>query len=137
MEEASLSFDKRKHPRIKVTIPVQYKVINETEEAMAALEEKKTMVAGNSKDVSAEGLFLVSDRLLEKGDILKIEVVLPDEAKPVRAFSEVMWVSDHGLPEKKHGAGIYFMALRDEDADRIGRFIAKVLKHSGELQEKN
>lgn len=131
MEEASLSFDKRKHPRIKVTIPVQYKVINETDEAVLAMEERKSVLKGNSKDVSAEGLFLVSDRILEKGDILKIEVVLPDEAKPVRAFSEVIWVSDHGLTEGKHGAGIYFMALRDEDADSIGRFIAQTLKNPG------
>lgn len=131
MEEASLSFDKRKHPRIKVTIPVQYKVINETDEAVLALEERKSLLKGDSKDVSAEGLFLVSDRILEKGDILKIEVVLPDEHKPVRAFSEVIWVSDHGLTEGKHGAGIYFMALRDEDADAIGRFIAQTLKNPG------
>ncbi|MEW6516976.1 MAG: PilZ domain-containing protein [candidate division FCPU426 bacterium] len=129
MEEASLSFDKRKHPRIKVTIPVQFKVINETDEAMMALEEKRSLLKGDSKDVSAEGLFLVCDRILEKGDILKIEVVLPEESKPVRAFSEVIWVSDHGLSEGKHGAGIYFMALRDEDADAIGRFIAHILKN--------
>lgn len=128
MEEASLSFDKRKHPRIKVIIPVEFKVINETDEAMIALEEKKVLLSGRSKDVSAEGLFLISDRFLEKGDILKLEVNLPDEPKPVRAFSEVIWVSDHGLPEGRHGAGIYFMALRDEDADAIGRFVASTLK---------
>lgn len=128
MEKASLSFDKRKHPRINVTIPVQFKVINETDEAMIALEEKKILLSGRSKDVSAEGLFLISDRFLEKGDILKLEVILPEEPKPVRAFSEVIWVSDHGLPEGKHGAGIYFMALRDEDADSIGRFVANTLK---------
>ncbi|MCD4813839.1 PilZ domain-containing protein [bacterium] len=128
MEKASLSFDKRKHPRIKVTIPIQYKVINETEEAASILEEKKMSLAGDSKNVSAEGLFLVSERLLEKGDILKIEVVLPTAAKPVRAFSEVIWVSDHSVPDGVHGAGIYFMALRDEDADVIGQFIADSLK---------
>lgn len=128
MEKASLSFDKRKHPRIKVTIPVQFKVINETDEALVALEEKKILLSGRSKDISAEGLFLISDRFLEKGDILKLEVDLPDEHKPVRAFSEVIWVSDHGLSEGKHGAGIYFMALRDEDADSIGRFVANTLK---------
>ncbi len=128
MEKASLSFDKRKHPRIKVTIPVQFKVINETDEALIALEEKKILLSGRSKDVSAEGLFLISDRFLEKGDILKLEVVLPEEPKPVRAFSEVIWLSDHGLQEGKHGAGIYFMALRDEDADSIGRFVASTLK---------
>jgi PilZ domain len=131
MVEASLSFDKRKHPRINVTIPIQYSVINDTEEALAVMEEKKSILVGNSKDVSAEGMFLVSERLLEKGDILKIEVTLPDEHKPIRAFSEVIWVSDQDLGENKHGAGIFFMALRDEDADKVGRFIADMLKQQG------
>jgi Tfp pilus assembly protein PilZ len=128
MENASLSFDKRKHPRIQVIIPVQYKVINQTDEAVTALEQKKVQMVGRSKDFSAQGLFLVSDRVLEKGDILKVEVVLPNEHKPMRTFSEVVWLSDEGLPEGKHGAGICFMALRDEDADKIGRFVAGTLK---------
>lgn len=128
MEEASLSFDKRKHSRIKVTIPIQYTVINDTEEALIALDEKKSKLAGNSEDVSAEGMFLVSDRLLEKGDILKIEIALPNEAKPIRAFSEVVRVSKEGLSDNKQGVGIYFMALRDEDADKIGHFVSNALK---------
>jgi len=128
MEDASLSFDKRKHPRITVTIQIKYKVINQSEEAVSVMEQKKVIQLGKSNNVSAEGLFLVSDKILEKGDILKLEVVLPEEPQPLRAFSEVVWVSDYGLPEGRHGAGIYFMALRDEDADKIGRFVAEALK---------
>ncbi|MBN1595061.1 PilZ domain-containing protein [candidate division FCPU426 bacterium] len=128
MEEASLSFDKRKHPRISLTIPVQFKVISDTEEAMAVMAERKTMEAGKSKNVSAEGLFLLCDRPLEKGDILKIEVTLPHDHKPIRAFSEVVWISEQSVAENKYGAGICFMALRDEDAERIGQFVAGLLK---------
>lgn len=128
METASLSFDKRKHPRIQVMMSVKYKVINETDEAATLLEQRKALTLGSSRNFSAEGLFLESEKPLQKGDILKIEVTLPREPKPVRAFSEVVWVSDYGVAEGKHGSGIYFMALRDEDADKIGRFVAEVLK---------
>ncbi|MCK5219350.1 PilZ domain-containing protein [bacterium] len=128
MENASLSFDKRKHPRITVTIQIKYKVINQSEEAVSIMEQKKVIQDGKADNVSAEGLFLVSEKILENGDILKLEVTLPGEPQPLRAFSEVVWISDYGLPEGKHGAGIYFMALRDEDADKIGRFVAEVLK---------
>jgi|GEM_PF-1437046 len=128
MENASLSFDKRKAPRIQVTIPVQYKVINQTEEAVTALEQKRAQTTGRSKDVSAQGLFLISDRPLAKGDMLKIEIQLPNDHKPLRTFSEVVWVSDESVPAGKHGAGISFMALREEDADRITKFVANALK---------
>lgn len=127
MENASLSFDKRKHPRVKIEIPVKYKIINQTEEALAVMEQKKYHQMAKSQDVSVEGLFLVSESLLEKGDILKLEVHLPEEKHPVRAFSEVVWTLDQGLPAGRHGAGIYFMALRDEDAERMKHFVDKIL----------
>jgi hypothetical protein len=128
MENASLSFDKRRHPRIKIQIPVKFQVINRSEEVMALLEQKRIPRAGDSKDVSAEGLFLISEQHLAKGDILKIEVVLPEESHPVRAFSEVVWTSDEGMPFGQHGSGIFFMALRDEDSEKIQRFVSKTLE---------
>jgi hypothetical protein len=128
METGDLFFEKRKHPRIQVSLAIEYKVVNETDEYYATLEKKRSIHNGDSKDISSEGLFLMSDKCLEKGDILKIEMMLPDEDKPVRAFAEIIWLSDHSVPEGRHGAGIYFMALRDEDADRIGRLVANMLK---------
>ncbi len=128
MESGSLSVEKRKHPRIRVTLPVEFKVINESDEAYLTLDKERQQLAGDSKNISSEGLFLVSERYLEKGDILKIEMTLPDEDKRVSAFAEIVWVSDHGLVEGQHGAGLFFMALRDEDADRIGRLVANMLK---------
>ncbi len=125
MENASLSFDKRKHPRIRVHVPVKYKVINQSEEALALLEQKKGPLAGNSLDVSPEGLCLVTDHTLAKGDILKIEVNLPGEGQALRAFSEVMWsrTQEPGV----FSAGIFFMALREEDAEKIKRFVETTL----------
>ena len=128
MDSGSLSFEKRKYPRIKVTLPVEYKVVNESDDSYVAIEKRKAAHSGDSKNVSAEGLFLVCDKLLEKGDIVKLEMSLPDEEKPIRAFAEIIWVSDKGVPQGKYGAGLYFMALRDEDADRIGRLIASMIK---------
>ncbi len=127
MERASLSFDKRKHPRIAVEIPVKYKIINQTEAALALLEQKKAVQTGNSQNVSVEGLFLVGGHRLAQGDILKIEVPLPDEGAPVRAFAEVIWSRDEGLPPGRHGAGIFFMALRDEDAVKMRKFVDREL----------
>jgi Tfp pilus assembly protein PilZ len=121
MENASLSFDKRKHPRIKVTIPVKYKVINQTEEALALLEQKRGSLSGSSLDVSAEGLCLVTPHELSRGDILKIEVSLPGEGQALRAFSEVVWTG------AQNSAGIFFMALREEDAEKIKRFVETTL----------
>lgn len=130
MENASLSFDKRKYPRVKIEIPVKYKVINQTAEALAVMEQKKTSLTAKSRDLSEKGLYLVSDSRLDKGDILKLEVFLPEEKHPVRAFSEVVWTANSALQGNRHGAGIYFMALRDEDAERMKKFVDAIL--SGE-----
>jgi c-di-GMP-binding flagellar brake protein YcgR len=125
MENASLSFDKRKHPRIKLNVPVKYKVINQTEEAMALLEQKRGPLAGKSMDVSAEGLCLLTEHELTPGDILKIEVNLPSEGQALRAFSEVVWSAQQ--EPGTHTAGIFFMALREEDADKIKKFVEVAL----------
>jgi Tfp pilus assembly protein PilZ len=132
MENASLSFDKRKHPRIKIQVPVKYKVINQSEEALALLEQKRGPLAGNSMDVSPEGLCLVTDHELAKGDILKIEVSLPGESHVLRAFSEVMWSSQQEPGD--FTAGIFFMALREEDAEKIKRFVEQSLSGEEEIQ---
>lgn len=130
LEKGALSFDKRKHPRIKVQVPVEYKVVNQSE-VTQLLDQRKLIKTGGSKDVSAEGLFLVSEHVLTKGDIIRLDVHLPGEPKAVRAFSEVVWCSDAGLPAGQHGSGISFMALRDEDQERMQRFIAEALAKEG------
>ncbi len=126
MEKGALSFDKRKHPRLKVQVPVEFKVVNQSE-VTQLLEQRKLIKSGDSKDLSAAGLFLVSEHALAKGDIVRLDVHLPNEPRPVRAFSEVVWCSDEGLSAGKHGSGIFFMALKDEDRERMGRFIGEAL----------
>jgi hypothetical protein len=127
MENASLSFDKRRHPRLQLEIPVKYKLVNKSEEVLALMEHKRAVQTGASKDLSAQGLFLVSEQRLAQGDILKIYVHLPEEELPVCAFTEVIWSSDSGLPAGKHGSGLSFMALRDEDQQRMRQFVDKAL----------
>ena len=127
MKKASLAFDKRKYPRLKIEIPIRYKVINHSQEVIALLEHKKVIQTGNSKDISAEGLFLVSGHRLFTGDILKVEMQLPETEAPIRAFSEVIWSSEMGLPSGRYGSGLYFMALRDEDQQRMQSYVNKVL----------
>jgi len=127
MENASLSFDKRKHPRVKIQIPVKYKLVNQSQEALAFLQQMKTIQSGDSRDLSEEGLFMIGDRRLAQGDILKVEVFLPVENLPIRAFCEVAWSSEEDLPSGRHGAGLYFMALRDEDQARMRRFVDETL----------
>lgn len=128
MATGSLFVEKRKHPRIKLSLSVHYKVVNEIDESYKMLEQKRSAKRGNSENISSEGLCLVCDKQLDRGDILKIEMKLPGNETNIKAFAEVVWVSDEGVPEGSHGAGLFFMALRDEDADSIGRLIANMIK---------
>ena len=44
MQAAALSFDKRVHPRVLLQVPVRYKLINQSEEALAMLEQRKVVI---------------------------------------------------------------------------------------------
>ena len=131
MEEAALSFDKRKYPRIKMELQVKYKVINQNEEALALLEHKKAVQMGQAQDVSEQGLCLAGSQRLNPGDIIKLEVPLPEDNHLVRVFSEVIWSTEKDSAGR-FLSGIYFMALKDQDAEKMKRFVEKTLAGNNE-----
>ena len=46
---------------------------------------------GVSKDVSAEGFCFISAQQLNRGDIVRVEIFVPNQKKPVYLDGEVRW----------------------------------------------
>ena len=68
-------------------------------------------------DVSAGGAFLVSDMLLEPGEMLSLEFEIGGRPGPVHAQARVAWVRRFPAAEQPAGMGIEFLRLgRDERA---------------------
>lgn len=83
-----------------------------------------------SKNLSAGGVFLESDLLLEKGTKIYIEFVLPSDQRLIIVKSEVVWIKeDTGQqPFSTAGMGISFINLDEENRKAIVDFIKTNLK---------
>lgn len=83
-----------------------------------------------SKNLSAGGVFLESDILLEKGTRIYLEFVLPHDPKLIIVKSEVVWIKeDTGQgPHTSAGMGIKFLNLDEENRKAIVDFIKMNLK---------
>lgn len=83
-----------------------------------------------SKNLSAGGVFLESDLLLEKGTKIYIEFVLPSDQRLIIVKSEVVWIKeDTGQqPLSSPGMGIRFINLDEESKKAIVNFIKANLR---------
>lgn len=72
-----------------------------------------------SADLSTGGTFLRSELLLEQGEPLSLEFVLPGDTTPVRAQARVAWVRRFPQGDEAPGMGVEFVSMRDEDRRRL------------------
>jgi len=97
--------DKRRH--VRRTLSVEFRAGGM--DGLGALEL-------SGADLSAGGAFLVSDLLLEPGEILSLEFEIAGRG-PVQTQARVAWARRFPGPEQPSGMGIEFVRLgRDERA---------------------
>ncbi|MFH1018719.1 MAG: PilZ domain-containing protein [Pseudomonadota bacterium] len=77
------------------------------------------------KNISIGGAFLLARELPPVGSEVKVRFRLPDEETAIEASGNVVWTYlQEGTREPNStGMGIRFADLKDEDRDRIARFI--------------
>jgi uncharacterized protein (TIGR02266 family) len=98
------STDKRRHARR--TLAVEFRTRDT--DGRGALEL-------SGADLSAGGAFLVSEVLLEPGDTLSLEFLIPGRPAPLRAEVRVAWVRRFPSPEQPAGMGVEFLRLGAEE----------------------
>ena len=128
MQNAQLSFEKRRHPRVDVTVPVKFKVINRASERERILAEARGQ--GDTTNVSSGGVALRTTEGLKKNDLIKLEIELPGRGTVIRAFAEAVWI----VPDKDGKtveAGLQFLAVKNDDEDLLGVFVLNLLKGQG------
>lgn len=108
----STFIEKRKSPRIRTGIPLQYKELHgNTYLAKGAL----------TKDLSDGGARFITDRFIGLACHLMLEMQLPSVAKSIKAISKPAWVRKipHG---NDYEIGSQFLALTSEDASLLYGF---------------
>jgi len=76
--------------------------------------------SGETEDISASGLCLVSDEPLEPGDRLDLKIDLPGGESPINVSGNICWVNRNS---DRTRAGIKFNELEDGDQKRIRQYV--------------
>ena len=74
-------------------------------------------------DLSAGGAFLVSDLLLEPGEMLSLEFQIAGRPAPALAQVRVAWVRRFPGPEQPSGMGIEFVRLGREERAALDAWV--------------
>ena len=85
--------------------------------------------SAQSRNISASGVFLETDRRLPVGTRVRLVLTVPIIAKyPIRAEGEVAWISK----EEPGGMAVRFVDISDDDRSLLGELAEKSGSLSGE-----
>ncbi len=69
-------------------------------------------------NVSLGGLCLAGDSGLSVGNIVRLEINLPETSHILSAFGEVVWATENG-------EGLHFEAIKEEDTDLLKNYLTR------------
>ena len=101
--------ERRKFKRFDAFMNVQYRT----------QDGKSGEGIGLSKDLSREGLKISTDRALNSGSLVDLEVQLPDETRPIHTTGKVMWSVQGGSEAGNYESGVCFLLIDPLDKFRI------------------
>ena len=116
MPEGEIYVEKRRHKRVDRTLSVSQKVTAADEAEDANLNHQK--IDTHSVDISVAGIQLICDEEILIDKIVRLDVHVEGEAKPLATFAEVRWISrDDRI--KKYRIGMEFLVIKQEHTDII------------------
>ncbi len=118
MNYSSSILEKRGHSRFFVKLPIQYRLMDTN--ASEPVEKFKGRIA-LGKDLSQEGVFMkiAPDKAMRTGEVLRLDISLPEISKHLFVFGEVVWVN-------RLGAGIHLMLMSEEDRQYLNSYLAQM-----------
>ena len=109
-------FEKRKHPRLSVELPIEYWQVN-----------KSKSRPGRTIDVSEGGLLLHLSEPLEIGQNLGLNLFIDSgpELDSVEALVqvEVIWKDIYGEKKGDYRIGVKFVDMSPEDMDKLKKLL--------------
>lgn len=112
MAKTASFLEKREHSRVKVKIPVTYRLVEDKKEL-----EKVRGRHALAKDLSLNGMFMKTDKAVNTGDVLRLDISIPGQkVRHVFAFAEVIRIAGSG-------AGIKLLLMPEEDKSGLTEFL--------------
>ncbi len=128
MSKGKLLVNKRKLPRWKCSIDVQFRIINENKSGIFKnmfFKHKE----GQSREFNAGGALLVTKEKLTAGMRLAFNIYLPATESTVKALCDVAWVTEKiRAGEKKYFIGVKYVDIITESDEILEEILEKKLK---------
>ena len=103
---------------------------NATIEYRQKLLESEPFDKGKIVNLSAEGVFIVSDKIFSIGDLLATRINLQPQPGIIEADVKVVWLADKEIqPEDYPGMGLEFRNITLDKQEKIAQFVEKHLIH--------
>ncbi len=108
---------RRRFKRIDANIPVKYKV---------GLSADGKLSRGKAPNISADGLFILSEHTHPASTHLYMEIGFDNKQKPLALMGSVIWLADRELqPHSYPGMGVEFINMEKRSQEKIIEFIDK------------
>jgi len=101
--------DKRKFKRFDAFMDVQFRAQN----------TKSENETGLSRDLSREGIRVSTNRMLNVGILVNLEIHLPNEAAAVHSTGRVMWSRPGENKELSYDSGLHFVLMDPAEKFRV------------------
>ncbi len=103
---------------------------NATIEYRQKLLKDQPFYKGKIVNLSAEGVFIVSDKIFSIGDLLATRINLQPQPGIIEADVKVVWLADKEIqPEDYPGMGLEFYNITPEKQEKIAQFVEKYFTH--------
>ena len=112
-----VNFERRKHPRFSIDLPVEYDRV------------ESPVLLGRAIDASEGGLLIVLPERLEVGQHLRLRLFLSmgAELNTIEALTEVVWM-EVCLAQKRgdYRSGVKFLRISPEDFRKLKDFLGRL-----------
>jgi len=109
----TVNFEKRKHPRFSVDLPVEYSRVDVSE-------------GGRAKNASEGGLLLYLPERIGRGNHLRLKLffTMGSELTAIETLVEVAWMDIHvGKTWGDYRTGVRFVEISTEDMGKLKTFL--------------
>lgn len=101
--------ERRKFKRFDAYMSIKYQA-NETPDVQGV---------SLSKDLSREGIKINSNASMNQGTMLDLEILIPDDSKPVHTSGKVMWSRPSEGHNQGYDQGVRFLMMDPVDKFRV------------------
>ena len=113
-----VNFERRKHPRFSVDLPVEYWQINNCKSRPS-----------HTVNISEGGLLLHLSEPIEIGQNLRLNLFIHSGADldSIEAVGQVVWKDIHVGRDTDHRTGLKFVDISAEDMDKLKNFLRDLI----------